>query len=165
MKAIKLFSFVLIACCITATSFAQKTKTETIKVSGECGMCKKKIEKAAVASGASYAVWNVDSKILTVKYKSSETNLAKIQQSVANSGYDTQDIKTTEEAYNKLDDCCKYEREKTEVMDCCKDGKCTMPGHDGKDCCKKESAAKMDCCKDGKCTKEGHNGKDCCKKS
>jgi hypothetical protein len=22
----------------------------------------------------------------------------------------------------------------------------------------------MDCCKDGKCTKEGHDGKDCCKK-
>jgi hypothetical protein len=24
---------------------------------------------------------------------------------------------------------------------------------------------KMDCCKDGKCSKEGHDGKDCCKKS
>ena len=49
-------------------------------------------------------------------------------------------------------------------MDCCKDGKCTKEGHDGKDCCKNINAGKMDCCKDGKCTKEGHDGKDCCKK-
>jgi len=178
MKTLKLFSFVLLACCITATSFAQKNKSETIKVSGECGMCKTKIEKAAKTAGASYAVWDVDSKVLTVKYNSKTTNTAKIQEAVAATGYDTQDFKTTDEAYNKLHDCCKYDRSMSEKksmgccskdgaakMDCCKDDKCTMEGHDGKDCCKKDGAAKMDCCKDGKCSMEGHSGKDCCKKS
>ncbi|MGH2552916.1 MAG: hypothetical protein ACRDEB_04325, partial [Chitinophagaceae bacterium] len=74
-------------------------------------------------------------------------------------------FKAATSAYNKLPGCCKYEREASTVKtkDCCKDGKCTKEGHDGKDCCKKDDS-KMDCCKDGKCTKEGHEGKDCCKK-
>ena len=168
MKRIRIFSIMLLACGIMTTSFAQKTKTETLKVAGECGMCKTKIEKAAKTAGATYAVWNVDSKVLTVKYNSNSTNSAKIQEAVAATGYDTENFKTTGEAYNKLHDCCKYDRamiDKMTTMDCCKDGKCTMPGHDGKDCCKKEGAAKMDCCKDGKCTMPGHDGKDCCKKS
>lgn len=164
MKTIKLFSFILLSCCITATSFAQKAKSETFKVSGECGMCKAKIEKAAMNAGATYALWDVDTKMLTVKYNSNNTNAAKIQETVAGSGYDTKDIKATKEAYNKLPGCCKYERS-ADALECCKDGKCTKEGHDGKDCCKKTDVSKMDCYKDGKCTKEGHEGKECCKKS
>jgi copper chaperone CopZ len=166
MKTIKIFSIIILCCYFTTASFAQK-KTETMKVSGECGMCKSKIEKAAKSAGASYAVWDVDTKTLTVKYNSKSTNAAKIQQSVAGSGYDTPDYKATDEAYNNLHACCKYEREtgNPATGDCCKDGKCTREGHEGKDCCKKVSTSKMDCCKDGKCSKEGHNGKDCCKKS
>jgi periplasmic mercuric ion binding protein len=94
---------------MAAVGFAQ-TKTETLKVSGECGSCKKKIESAAKKAGASYAVWDVDSKELTVKYNSTTTNNAKIQKSIAGVGYDTQDFKATDEAYNKLDGCCQYDR-------------------------------------------------------
>ncbi|TAL46176.1 MAG: heavy-metal-associated domain-containing protein [Chitinophagaceae bacterium] len=163
MKTLKIFSVILISCCLTATSFAQKAKTETFKVSGECGMCKKKIEKAAKTAGATYAVWDINKKEITVKYNSTSTNTAKIQEAIANTGYDTPGYKANDKAYNDLDDCCKYEREATGKttdccapgMDCCKDGKCTK--HDG--------AVKMDCCKDDKCTKEGHSGNDCCKKS
>ena len=131
-------------------------------------MCEAKIEKAAKAAGATYADWNKDTKIITVKYSSTSSNLAKIQKSIADAGYDNVGVKATSEAYDKLHDCCKYDRTAvattgSEKMDCCKDGKCTKEGHDGKDCCKKEGTAKMDCCKDGKCTKEGHDGKDCCK--
>jgi len=167
MKSIKLFPTLILFCFITVTTLAQKSKTETLKVSGECGMCKSKIEKAAKTAGASYAEWNVDTKVLTEKYKSNSTNAAKIQQAVAATGYDTQDFKTTDEAYNKLHDCCKYDRAMMDkmTMDCCKDGVCTMPGHSGKDCCKKNEESKMDCCKDGVCTMPGHDGKDCCKKS
>lgn len=192
MKTVRIFSFLTILMAITSFTFAQAT-TETFSVSGNCGMCKNNIEKAAKAAGAAEATWNKDTKELTVKYTSSITNAAKIQQSIAAAGYDNVGFKTTEEAYNKLHACCKYERtaatEKAS-MDCCKDGKCSKEGHDGKDCCKKEGGkmecskdgkcmkeghegkdcskdmqAKMDCCKDGKCTKEGHDGKDCCKKS
>lgn len=166
MKSIKIFSLAIVALAFTTAATAQ-SKTETFKVSGNCGMCKNKIEKAAKEAGAKEASWDADSKQLTVTYKSSTTNAAKIQQKIAEVGYDNVGFKSTVEAYNKLHGCCKYDRESavTEKADCCKGGKCTMEGHEGKaDCCKKDDAKKMDCCKDGKCTKEGHDGKDCCKK-
>jgi periplasmic mercuric ion binding protein len=163
MKIFKIFSIVAVLLAITSTSFAQ-TKSETFKVSGNCGMCKSTIEKAAKAAGATSAIWDEETKDLTVKYNSSSTNAAKIQKKIAAVGYDNVGFKATTEAYRKLHSCCQYERDEATTMDCCKDGKCSMPGHDGKDCCKKD-AGKMDCCKDGKCTKEGHSGADCCKKS
>jgi mercuric ion binding protein len=168
MKSLRIVSIFLLCCTIATTSFSQKTKTETFQVSGNCGMCEAKIEKAAKAAGATYADWNKDTKVITVKYNSTSSNLAKIQKSIADVGYDNVGVKATTEAYDKLHACCKYDRTAVgttdgEKMDCCKDGKCTKDGHDGKDCCKKEGTAKMDCCKDGKCTKEGHDGKDCCK--
>ncbi|MGZ8559758.1 MAG: heavy-metal-associated domain-containing protein, partial [Chitinophagaceae bacterium] len=180
MQTLKLFSFLTIFMAFTSVSFAQKQTKETIPVSGNCGMCKNKIEKAARSAGADEAKWDVDAKKLTVKYNSSTTHAAKIQEAVAAAGYDTRDVKTTDDAYNKLHGCCKYDRaaivneeqkmsahpQMTEGkgsgqphVDCCKDGKCSTPGHDGKDCCK-NSATNADCCKDGKCSKPGHDGKD-----
>ena len=167
MKALRIFSFVALLMAITSIANAQ-VKTETFKVSGNCGMCKSNIEKAAKNAGATTAEWNEETKDLTVRYSSSTTNSAKIQKKIAAVGYDNVGFKSTTEAYKKLHACCQYDRDEatasTEKMDCCKDGKCTKPGHDGVDCCKKE-AGTMDCCKDGKCTKEGHTGGDCCKKS
>ena len=156
MKTLKIFSLVLICCSFATASFAQKTKTETFKVSGNCGMCETKIEKAAKSAGATYAEWNADTKIITVKYKSSSSNLAKIQKGIADVGYDNAGVKATSETYNKLHACCQYEREESNQakaccedgqMDCCKDGKCTKEGNNGKECCKKEGAAKAECCK------------------
>src|SRR5690348_2489466 len=100
MKTLKLFSLLSICMAFTFSPFAQ-SKTDSIPVSGNCGMCKKKIEKAAKTAGATTASWNQATKVLVVKYSSSTTNAAKIQQSVAAAGYDTRDFKTTEEAYNK----------------------------------------------------------------
>jgi periplasmic mercuric ion binding protein len=184
MKTLRIFSFTAILMAFATVSLAQ-AKTETFKVSGNCGMCKSKIEKAAKEAGAKSATWDVDTKILTVTYTSSSTNTAKIQKKIASVGYDNAGATASKESYDKLHGCCKYDRiaattgtkkaccsneasckehhDGMAKMDCCKDGKCTKEGHDGKDCCKKDGE-KMDCCKDGKCTKEGHDGKDCCKK-
>ena len=171
MKTLKIFSTVLLCCAIATTSFSQKAKTETFQVSGNCGMCEAKIEKAAKAAGATYADWNKDTKVITVKYNSASSNLAKIQKSIADAGYDNAGVKTTAEAYDKLHACCKYDRtESNQAKACCDNEKCSKEGCAGmdcckdKECCKKDGADKMDCCKDGKCTKEGHDGKDCCKK-
>jgi hypothetical protein len=192
MKSMKIFLVTALLMVISNMAIAQET-TETFKVSGNCGMCKTKIEKAAKDAGASAATWDAATKDLTVTYKSSTTNTAKIQEKIASVGYDNAGATAANEVYDKLHGCCKYER--TAVTndtqaDCCKDGKCTKEGHNGKDCCKKADGKmmechkdgkctkeghegkscskkdhnKMDCCKDGKCTKEGHDGKDCCKK-
>src|SRR6478752_1891347 len=84
-------------------------KKDTVKVWGECGMCKKTIEKAALEAGATTANWNTETKVLALSYKNGKTDLVKIQQAVAASGYDTKDFTADNEAYDKLHECCKYE--------------------------------------------------------
>src|SRR5688572_27117650 len=178
MKTFKIFSIITICLAMTNLSFAQTEKTEKIRVAGECGMCKDKIEKAAKSAGASYALWDVDAKVLTVTFSDKSTNTAKIQKKIAAVGYDTPDFKATDKAYNKLHGCCKYDRsislkESTccteackaicEEMGCCGES-CCQPG-----CCSGEkegtSAGAKACCKkeEGKSTESC--GKSCCKKS
>jgi mercuric ion binding protein len=184
MKTFKIFLVATTCMAVTVAGFAQ-VKTESFKVAGECGTCKKKIEKSAKEAGATYAVWDVKSKVLTIKYNSTSTNTAKIQQSIAGVGYDTPGFKASDEAYNKLDGCCQYDRAsvKTE-MNCCgpncdmKDGKCDEAVCKDKGCCKdSEKCKEMGCCgneakpgtkttgdKDGK-TSMDCGSKGCCKKS
>jgi periplasmic mercuric ion binding protein len=158
MKTLQ-FLFLVLFVSIASVGFAQ-AKTEKIKVSGECGMCKSKIEKAAKTAGATYAEWSTDSKMLTVKLAGNGTNMAKIEQAVAGVGYDTQNVKATNDAYNNLHECCKYERTAatttTASQSCCNHEKCTKAAciKDGK--CNPD----MSCCKDAGC-----DTKECCKKS
>ena len=169
MKTLKIFSTVLICCSLATASFAQKTKTETFKVSGNCGMCEAKIEKAAKSAGASYAEWNKDTKVITVKYNSTSSNLAKIQKSIAEAGYDNAGAKTTTEAYSKLHACCQYEREESnQAKACCDTEKCTKENCAGMDCCKDgkcemQACKDAGCCKDGKCDMAICKDKGCCK--
>ena len=92
-------------------SFAQ-TKTETIKVSGNCGSCKKNIETAATKAGATKANWDKKTKILTVSYDQSKTSNDAIQKKIASVGYDTEKYPGDEKAYKELDECCQYEGKK-----------------------------------------------------
>ena len=150
MKTLKIFSTAILVLLFSGFCFAQKTTTETLNVSGECGMCKKKIEKAAKEAGATYAVWSTNTKVLTIRYNSLSTNSAKIQQKIADAGYDTPKFKATDEAYNKLDGCCQYDRTMSKDEKCCSDG-CEMK--DGK--CVNEAACKeKGCCKDSEKCKE-----------
>ncbi len=109
MKSLKTILFTALFISFAAFSQAQ-ARTESIAVAGNCGMCKAKIEKAAKEAGAASADWNADSKMLTVKYKTASTNTARIQQKVAAAGYDTRDVKATDEAYDQLHGCCRYDR-------------------------------------------------------
>lgn len=105
---------VAILCCsalfYSSNAIAQKVNTDTVKVWGNCGMCKKTIEKAAKAAGAKVANWNAELQQLIVSYKSDKSSNLKIQQAIAESGYDTQDATASDEAYNQLHGCCKYDR-------------------------------------------------------
>ena len=87
---------------ISSTLFAQTTteKTDTIKVYGECGMCKNRIQKTLKIDGISSAVWDVDTKMLTVTY-----NPATI----------TND-KADDKVYDQLPGCCHYERKKVGAL-------------------------------------------------
>jgi hypothetical protein len=153
-QSILSISFILFTFAATA-----QVNSEKIKVAGECGMCKKTIETAAKNAGATYAVWNVESKELSVKYDKKSSSRDKIQKAVAAKGYDTPGYKATDESYEQLHECCKYDRTAATgasccaadpSADCCRDGKCTKD---------------PTCCKDGKCTDATTAAASCCKKS
>jgi hypothetical protein len=155
MKTYKLLMAVAAILLTVNFSFAQKntsgTKKESIKVWGECGMCKKTIETAAKKAGATTASWNTETKILTVSYSTTKTNATKIEQAIAKSGYDTEKFTADQSAYDNLHECCKYERKETANSSA--DKKCCDMEKCGKD---KEACKDMSCCKDkdAKCCKQ-----------
>lgn len=100
--------------CSLNFSFAQDKKditTEKVKVSGTCDQCKKRIENAAYINGVKRAEWDKDSKELTVTYRPSKTSLKKIEENIAKAGHDAGEVKTTDNQYNQLPECCAYKEE------------------------------------------------------
>ena len=110
MKRLSLVAIMLCTIIFSQQLFAQTAKSETIKVWGNCGMCKKRIEKSAKSAGAITASWDAEKLELKVTIDEKQTSSISIQQAIANAGYDTQDITADDKAYNKLSGCCKYER-------------------------------------------------------
>lgn len=118
MRTIKLIFTVVLLMAIGTTISAQtvsKTsgpKTESFKVSGNCGMCKTRIEKTAKAEGATSAEWDSKSKMLTVSFDPSKTNVDALGKKLAAVGHDTEKFKAPDDVYAKLPGCCHYERVK-----------------------------------------------------
>ncbi len=158
MKTLNIYAALLFSIFAINLSFAQTAvKNETIKVWGNCGMCKNKIEKAAKTGGATTANWNEKTKILNASYNSSSTTSEKIQRSIAASGYDTENFKSDDKAYNKLMSCCKYNRTTSmstkgnSKMACknteaCKDKACYKNGKCDANSCKEIAECKAICC-------------------
>lgn len=88
-------------------------KTETVKINGNCGMCKSTIEKVGNKKKQSKVDWNQDSKIATLTFDSKTTNQDVILKRIALAGYDNEIFLAPDDAYAKLPECCKYERKKT----------------------------------------------------
>lgn len=78
-------------------------------VSGNCEMCKDRIETTAKSiKGVAAAVWNEKTKKLEIDFNNSMTNLDVIQKTIAKIGHDTGKYKATDEVYDALPECCKY---------------------------------------------------------
>ena len=81
-------------------------------VRGNCGMCKKTIEKAANnVDGVTKATWDVDKKKIDVSFDDTKTDAMSIHKAIAASGYDTEKIMGDLEAYDGLPGCCQYDHE------------------------------------------------------
>lgn len=116
----KILSLIATALLLTSTSlFAQikNAKTEIVKVYGNCGMCKSKIEKAANQKNISKAEWNEETGMATITYDEKLTNKEAILKKIALVGYDSDVFKATDAAYNKLHGCCQYDRPKAASTD------------------------------------------------
>ena len=90
-------------------------KTDSVKVYGNCEMCKTRIEKAAKLEGVKKADWNVDTKMLTVTYNADKVKLEDIQKSIAAVGHDTDKFSAEATVYKKLPGCCKYDRKAADI--------------------------------------------------
>ncbi len=95
---------------ISVSIFAQsKSAKAQFEVDGVCGMCKVRIEKAAIKTkGVKMATWDVDSHIITIIYDQNKTSLEEIQANIAAVGHDTDLSKASIYDYEQLDACCKY---------------------------------------------------------
>ena len=81
-------------------------------VRGNCGMCKSTIEKAANSvEGVASANWDVDKKKIDVSFDDTKTDAMAIHKAIAASGYDTEKVTGSEEAYKYLPGCCQYDHE------------------------------------------------------
>jgi membrane fusion protein, copper/silver efflux system len=81
----------------------------TFEVSGNCEMCKDRIETAAKSvKGVSSATWDMKTKLINVEFNNSVTSSDNIQRAIADAGHDNSKYKASDEVYNKLPECCLY---------------------------------------------------------
>jgi mercuric ion binding protein len=106
MKTI--FTILLVA--ITTMSMAQKTEkyqTVEIKTSALCGDCKERIEnKLNYTKGVKYAELDIDSKVVTVKFKTKKISAQEVKEAIASVGYHADDVERDSAAFKELPGCC-----------------------------------------------------------
>jgi len=100
---------ILIISVSSIVAFAQsKVITASIKVYGNCAMCKHRIETALDHKGIKTAKWDTKTKELQVVYNSDKISELQIHEIVASVGHDTDKVKAKDEVYSELPFCCLY---------------------------------------------------------
>lgn len=87
-------------------------KENNFFVDGVCKMCKDRIENALDGiKGVKWAEWNISTKILQIK-GNNELNYDEIGMALSKVGHDNWMLKADEQAYQNLEDGCKYRMKK-----------------------------------------------------
>lgn len=100
----------------------KKNAKVSFEVDGICGMCKKRIETAALRTkGVKFALWSVKTHQLNLIMDERKTDVSTVQQNILAVGHDVFDadnkkVVAIETAYNSLHPCCKY-RDEEIVLD------------------------------------------------
>lgn len=91
------------------TSALDMLHTETMRVSGNCDMCKDRIESVAVAqANVRAAKWDKETKKLTLFYADARPDLEAIGKELAKAGHDNDTFTAPDDAYDELPECCHY---------------------------------------------------------
>lgn len=114
MKKLVLLVF---ACLFSLTMVAQEKKSKNkkveFKVAGNCGMCEKRIEKAAYSvKGVKNAEWHAEHNVIQLVIDETKCSPEDVAKAIAEIGHDTASIKAQDSVYEKLHGCCLYERMK-----------------------------------------------------
>ena len=109
MKKLIIICLLIVPLSLSAQN--KKNIKSNFEVNGNCEMCKKRIEKAALSvKGVKMVNWDIPSNLLTVTHNRNKASLTKIQKAIASVGHDTPLVKAKDDVYNKLPTCCIYER-------------------------------------------------------
>lgn len=108
MKTIKYLVLISILAFSTNASAQSKNVKTSIKVFGNCGMCKNRIETALDHKGIKFANWDIKSKQLELVYSSNKISEKEIHEIIASIGHDTEKVKAKTEVYSELPFCCLY---------------------------------------------------------
>jgi periplasmic mercuric ion binding protein len=108
MKNIIVLFAMLIALSSFLVSQENVVKEAEVKVFGNCGSCKSRIEKALKIKEVKSARWDKKSKMLSIAYLSPAITLDSLEQRVAAVGHDTEKYKAADAVYSELPACCLY---------------------------------------------------------
>ena len=112
MKNIILLLLVFLAgFSIQAQEKKNKNAKYVTEVNGNCEDCQKRIQKAAyTVPGVKSASWNIETHQLSLIINEQKTTALAVKKAIAKIGHDTDEVKASNEVYENLHECCKYER-------------------------------------------------------
>ena len=97
------------ATLLLALAANAKVVEKTFTVRGHCGMCKNRIETTAKGfDGVQAAAYDLQGQNLKITYESRKAKPNKILKAIAAIGYDAGKYTAPQEAYDRLEACCKY---------------------------------------------------------
>lgn len=85
-------------------------QTTSVRIYGNCGMCKKRIEKAGNVDGIAKVVWNKDTEMAEITFSKGKTTVEEVLKRIAAAGHDSDAFRAQTSVYNNLHECCKYDR-------------------------------------------------------
>ncbi|MGO1242560.1 MAG: TonB-dependent receptor domain-containing protein [Sphingobacterium sp.] len=110
MKHLLRLTLSVLSLFLILSTYAQTETNISFKVAGNCGLCKQRIEKAAKIKGVASAEWTAATQMANIQFDSSKTTATAIKQAIAEAGHDTDEIRAENDVYEKLHECCLYER-------------------------------------------------------
>lgn len=122
-KIVFIFSLFLIGFSTQSQEIKKKKNAKvTFEVDGICGMCKKRIETAALKTkGVKFALWSTKTHQLNLIMDERKTDVSTVQKNILKVGHDVilgenKKLEAKKEAYNSVHPCCKY-RDEEIVLD------------------------------------------------
>jgi len=91
-----------------ATAQESKNVETTFTATGNCGMCKTRIEKTLKIKEVTYAKWDKITKQVKIAYNATAISVDSLQKRVALAGHDTELYSAPDAVYAKLPKCCLY---------------------------------------------------------
>lgn len=107
----KILLTVVVGCFLSVVAMAQTKASVTVTIKTptvQCDMCKSRIEEYLKrVDGVTFVNVKVKQKETVIKYLTDRTNEEMIKTTIANAGFDANEIAANPDSYKMLPKCCK----------------------------------------------------------